>query len=281
LVTLGTVWPLTRRHVLRPVQQVSASLAQIARGEADLSQRLNAEGHDEIAELSRNFNQVLERLGNLIADVGQVSSVLGQHASAMDQTTVQAAQASAQQVQQVDSVTTAIQQLAQSAGQVARHASSTSEQTRESAANALEGNAIMQSNQQMVERLGSQISHTALKLGELMHDSEGIGAMVVTIRGIAEQTNLLALNAAIEAARAGEQGRGFAVVADEVRALAMKTRQSTQVIESIVTQLQAAAHQARDAMGGCLGALQDALGTSQQVGAFCSASARAFKASTT
>ncbi|MFJ2689097.1 methyl-accepting chemotaxis protein [Pseudomonas sp. NPDC087336] len=101
-----------------------------------------------------------------------------------------------------------------------------------------------------------------------MRDSEGIGTMVVSIRGIAEQTNLLALNAAIEAARAGEQGRGFAVVADEVRALALKTRHSTEVIENIVTQLQSTAREARDAMDSCQNALQDAVGASRQVGEF-------------
>lgn len=268
LATLGTVWLLTRRHILRPVKEVSLCLAQIARGEADLSKRLDASCPDEIGELAGNFNLVLERLSNLIADVGLVSSALDQHAGEMDITTGHTSHATAQQVQQVESVAASVQQLARSAIQVARHASSTSAQTRESAAHVCEGNAMMDASQQMVERLGTQIAHTALKLGDLMRDSEGIGAMVVTIRGIAEQTNLLALNAAIEAARAGEQGRGFAVVADEVRALALKTRQSTEVIENIVTQLQGAAHQAREAMEGCQNALQDAVGTSRQVGEF-------------
>lgn len=266
--TLVTVWLLTQRHILRPVKEVSQSLAQIARGEADLSKRLNAGSNDEIGELAANFNLVLERLANLVADVGLVSRVLDQHASEMDRTTGHTAQATTQQVQQVESVAASVQQLAQSASQVASHASSTCEQTRESAAHVREGNVMMDASQQMVERLGTRITHTAGKLGDLMRDSEGIGAMVVTIRAIAEQTNLLALNAAIEAARAGEQGRGFAVVADEVRALALKTRQSTEVIENIVTQLQGAAHLARDAMDGCQHALKDAVDTSRQVGEF-------------
>lgn len=266
--TLATVWLLSRHHILRPVKEVSLSLAQIARGEADLSKRLDTSCHDEIGELAGNFNLVLERLSNLISDVGLVSRALDQHAVEMDRTTGHTSHATAQQIQQVESVAASVEQLARSASQVARHASSTSEQTRESAVHVREGNIMMAANQQMVERLGTQITVTALKLSDLMRDSEGIGAMVVTIRGIAEQTNLLALNAAIEAARAGEQGRGFAVVADEVRALALKTRQSTEVIENIVTQLQAAAHQARDAMGSCQNALQDAVDTSRQVGEF-------------
>lgn len=266
--TLATVWLLTRRHVLRPVKEVSHNLAQIARGEADLSKRLATNCPDELGELASNFNLVLDRLANLITDMGLVSSVLDRRAGEMDVTTGYTSHATAQQIQQVEYLATSVEQLAGSASQVARYALSTSEQTRESAAHVREGNVMMDTSQHMVAQLGTQIANTARRMGDLMRDSEGIGAMVVTIRAIAEQTNLLALNAAIEAARAGVQGRGFAVVADEVRALARKTRLSTEVIEQIVTQLQVAVRQAREAMDGCQTALNDAVDTSRTVGEF-------------
>ncbi|AEF22013.1 methyl-accepting chemotaxis sensory transducer [Pseudomonas fulva 12-X] len=265
LAVLLTVFLLTRRLVTRPVREVSESLAQIAQGNGDLRARLKVRSRDEIGHLASTFNSVLEQLAGLMGGVNGVASSLDRSLDGMGQSTEATANAANQQVVQVEMVASALTQLSQSASEVAGHAQRTFEQTCTATEQVQVGRSKMENNHATVIRLSEQVGSTAQKISSLAADSEGISTMVVTIRSIAEQTNLLALNAAIEAARAGEQGRGFAVVADEVRALASKTRQSTEEIERIVSQLQSAAEQAKQAMTGCQATLQETVLRSGEV----------------
>jgi len=265
LAVLLTVFVLTHRLIVRPVREVSESLALIARGNGDLRARLKVRSRDEIGHLSSTFNSVLEQLAGLMGGVSGVAASLDRSLDGMGASTQATADAANQQVVQVQRVAAALAQLSQSASEVAGHAQRTFEQTSAATEQVQVGRSKMQDNHATVIRLSEQVGSTAQKISSLAADSEGISTMVVTIRAIAEQTNLLALNAAIEAARAGEQGRGFAVVADEVRALASKTRQSTEEIERIVSQLQSAAEQARQAMAGCQATLQETVLTSAEV----------------
>lgn len=265
VAALVTVFVLLMRNILLPVEEVSTSLDNIAMGEADLGIRLKSQRNDQIGVLVVNFNRVLDRLFMLFTDVDSVSKALIAHAAEIDLTTARTSGVAEEQVKQFESVAALVLRLAKSAGDVASYALTSNQQIAQSVGHLHTGSVLMEHNQKNIEKLKFQMSHTAVKLNELMKDSDGIGMMVDTIRGIAEQTNLLALNAAIEAARAGEQGRGFAVVADEVRALAFKTRQSTEVIEVIVAKLQIATQESKDSMHTCQLALDDTVNTSSQI----------------
>ncbi len=265
LAALLTVSILTNYLIIRPVHKVSRSLSLIAQGKGDLRARLQVRSCDEIGHLSSTFNQVLEQLAGTIGDVNGVAKSLDHSLNDMTASTQATADAASQQVVQMEMVATSLTQLSQSASVVAEHAERTFERTCDATDQVQVGRQKMEDNQATVTRLSQQVGSTAEKISNLAADSEGISTMVVTIRAIAEQTNLLALNAAIEAARAGEQGRGFAVVADEVRALASKTRQSTEEIERIVSQLQSAAEQAKQSMASCKTTLDEAVLASAQV----------------
>ncbi|MFP6848571.1 MAG: methyl-accepting chemotaxis protein [Pseudomonas sp.] len=265
IAVLLTVFLLARRMIIRPVREVSLSLALIAQGGGDLRSRLQVRSRDEIGHLSSTFNQVLDQLAGLIGDVNGVASSLDHSLNSMTASTQVTSDAANQQVVQMEMVATSLTQLSQSSSSVAEHAQRTFERTITATEQVQVGRRKMDDNHATVTRLSQQVGNTAEKISNLAADSEGISTMVVTIRAIAEQTNLLALNAAIEAARAGEQGRGFAVVADEVRALASKTRQSTEEIERIVSQLQSAAEQAKQSMASCQTTLEETVLTSAQV----------------
>jgi methyl-accepting chemotaxis protein len=171
-----------------------------------------------------------------------------------------------QQLKEIELVAAALQELTHSATEVARHAGATADHTKETARFAEQGSQVVKSSRDTGNRLTDQIQATARKISVLKENSENIGSVMEVIRSIAEQTNLLALNAAIEAARAGEQGRGFAVVADEVRSLAQKTQTSTEEIGSIIVQLQRAADEAHQSMNTSMSSVQETIETSTKVG---------------
>ncbi|RYY03936.1 MAG: methyl-accepting chemotaxis protein [Gammaproteobacteria bacterium] len=266
IASLIAVYVLMQKLVLHPVAEVTRSLASIADGGGDLSRRLSTESRDEVAALAHNFNRVLEHISGIIRNVVNVNEKVRHNVSTMSHATESTVNSTSQQLREIELVATAVEELSASANEIARHAGDTAERTNATSILAEQGNDIVNSSLENVNRLTIQIEATAQKIQVLKNNSVNIGSVMEVIRTIAEQTNLLALNAAIEAARAGEQGRGFAVVADEVRSLAQKTRSSTEEIESIIVQLQRAADEAHQAMNTSTAAARDTIETASKVG---------------
>ncbi|HSX49594.1 MAG TPA: methyl-accepting chemotaxis protein [Cellvibrio sp.] len=264
--SLITVYILIRSLVLAPVDEVTRSLATIAGGGGDLTRRLPTDSKNEIAALAHNFNLVMEHIADIIRNVMQVNDKVRVNVNKMSGATESTVNSTSQQLREIELVATAVEELSASANEIARHAGDTAERTTATSVLADEGNTIVNLSLEKVNRLTGQIEATAQKIQVLKNNSVNIGSVMEVIRTIAEQTNLLALNAAIEAARAGEQGRGFAVVADEVRSLAQKTRSSTEEIESIIVQLQRAADEAHQAMNTSTESARETIDTASKVG---------------
>ena len=264
--SLITVYILIRSLVLAPVDEVTRSLATIAGGGGDLTRRLPTDSKNEIAALAHNFNLVMEHIADIIRNVMQVNDKVRVNVNKMSGATESTVNSTSQQLREIELVATAVEEVSASANEIARHAGDTAERTTATSVLADEGNTIVNLSLEKVNRLTGQIEATAQKIQVLKNNSVNIGSVMEVIRTIAEQTNLLALNAAIEAARAGEQGRGFAVVADEVRSLAQKTRSSTEEIESIIVQLQRAADEAHQAMNTSTESARETIDTASKVG---------------
>ncbi len=265
IASLTTVWVLSRRLVIHPLEEISQSLKAIADGGGDLTRRLSTEGGDEVSELAHNFNRVMEQIASIIKNVIVVTDKVSNNVGIMSGATESTVVSTGQQLKEIEQVAAALQQLSHSADEVARHAGATADHTKETAKFAEDGAKVVSSSHETVSRLTDQIQATAEKINTLKTSSENIGSVMEVIRSIAEQTNLLALNAAIEAARAGEQGRGFAVVADEVRSLAQKTQTSTEEIESIIIQLQRAADEAHQSMSTSMSSVEETIETANKV----------------
>jgi methyl-accepting chemotaxis protein len=237
LLALLCIWLMAQR-IVAPIRTVVARLKDIASGEGDLTQRIHLQRDDEIGELAKWFNNFLDKLQTTISQV--IDTVAGTRASA-----TQAAQGAERtsagmqaQYQEVDLVATAFEELSATALQVAGNASSAVNAANQADTAAQEGKAVVADTQQAMSRLMTVISDAKPVVERLAANSDNINDILAVIQGIAEQTNLLALNAAIEAARAGEQGRGFAVVADEVRNLAGRTQNAIVEIQNLINQLQ-------------------------------------------
>ncbi|MFC3095297.1 methyl-accepting chemotaxis protein [Alteromonas sediminis] len=231
------------------IADVVKSLKNIAQEEGDLTVRLSTKNQDEIGDLVHWFNQFIEKLQGVVRDISDTSKPLNELAnnlnlvSAQTQDTINAQQRSAADAKHaVDDLTTSVNEVAGSAAEAAQAAGDASNA-------ASQGQAVVNQTVDSIQNLAAGVEETAEVIRKLESDSNQVGVVLDVIKGIAEQTNLLALNAAIEAARAGEQGRGFAVVADEVRTLASRTQQSTEEIQQTIEQLQNAARTAVSVMG--------------------------------
>ncbi|TDF80836.1 methyl-accepting chemotaxis protein [Pseudomonas sp. H9] len=234
---LIVIW-MTARGVTRPILGVAAMLKDIASGEGDLTRRLDYTRKDELGELVSWFNRFLDKLQPVIANVK--ASVQDARGTA-DQSAAIASQTSAgmqQQYREVDQVATASHEMSATAQDVARNAAQAAEAARGADLATREGLELIRSTTRAIEQLACEMNAGMEEVQQLASRSEQIGSVLEVIRAIAEQTNLLALNAAIEAARAGEAGRGFAVVADEVRNLAKRTQDSVEEIRTVIEGLQ-------------------------------------------
>lgn len=231
-----------------PLLRITAALAEIANGNGDLTQRLKIESHDEIGELANSFNVFTESQHMLICHINKQSIDLEQDATNSLENSKSTMISLEDQQENLISVATAMNQMSGAASDIAMNAAQTATAAHQSTKSSEEGLVLASSTRQSVQQLASEVSNTTNVISELNDHVNSISGILVTIQGIAEQTNLLALNAAIEAARAGEQGRGFAVVADEVRILSKRTQDSTQEIYMMIDSLQHSTGRVVDAM---------------------------------
>lgn len=224
--------------ITNPLRQTLNAMANIASGDADLTRRLNEEGQDELTTLSRHFNRFTQNLQTLMRELLGSAHTLGTASSSLAALSEQTYRQSQKQAEQIDLVATAINEVTYSVQEVAKSAGQASNDVTAAEQQAIHGQQNIDNSVRQIEQLAGTIDQAVTVMHSLADQSTQIGSVVEVIGSIAEQTNLLALNAAIEAARAGEQGRGFAVVADEVRLLAQRTQQSTAEIQTMIEKLQ-------------------------------------------
>lgn len=238
LISLG-LFAVFLKMIIGSIKALRDQLDNIAQGEGDLTQRIPVEMDDDLGKLAKSFNLVLQNLQTMIGSIQQLTRELGTGATDLARAAKDNNDGVTRQTDSISMVATAINEMQSAIEEVAGNASRAAEITREAEEKGKNGARIIRSSSEQVHRLSTQISKAVEVIRKLSDDSDNITSVLDVIRGIAEQTNLLALNAAIEAARAGEQGRGFAVVADEVRTLAKRTGQSTEDIQKMITTLQA------------------------------------------
>ncbi|PAU54047.1 chemotaxis protein [Pseudomonas indica] len=224
--------------IARPLRQMVVMLDDIAQGEGDLTRRLEVDRADELGQIAKGFNTFLAKLQTMIGQVVTSVQKVSDSSEYTADIAIRTNQGVQKQLAEIELVATAVHEMTATAQDVARNATHAAEAANHADQAANEGKRIVQSTSEAITALANEIGRAVGVVQSLAKDSENINAILVTIRSIAEQTNLLALNAAIEAARAGEQGRGFAVVADEVRNLAQKTQQATEEIQTMIQQLQ-------------------------------------------
>ncbi|AQS40681.1 methyl-accepting chemotaxis protein [Shewanella psychrophila] len=235
------------RGILHSVRTLTLSIDDIERN-SDLTRRIEISSKDEFAALSRAFNLMLDKFQSSINSVSDTSKQLAKSALGMAQVTSETAASVQSQRHELDMVATAMNEMTATVVEVAKNANDAADAANQTDDQSKEGMQVVNNTVDTIVGLAAEIESAAEVIQNLENDSNQIGTILDVIKGIAEQTNLLALNAAIEAARAGEQGRGFAVVADEVRTLASRTQESTEEIQAMIEKLQGGAKTAVSVM---------------------------------
>jgi len=265
LVTLATTF-LLPSLVITPIQKISHRIQNIAEGDGDLTIRIDVDRQDELGELAIQVNRFMEKLQRLISEIRTNTNQVSGAAVTLLDVSSSSQKAADEQCQSITMVVTAVNELTMAIQEVARN-------TGETAQNAKNANAITEQGQsrihlavEQVKNLSDRVAQTAQIMLRLETEAKNVTSVIDVIRSIAEQTNLLALNAAIEAARAGEQGRGFAVVADEVRTLASRTQASTTDIQGMLGQLQSGVQDAVAAMNSSTTMTNEAVVAANEAG---------------
>ncbi|MGL1956628.1 MAG: methyl-accepting chemotaxis protein [Colwellia sp.] len=248
IVVCAFLLNLLCRILFMPLTHMSDALSLIAQGGGDLTQRINIKTNDEIGVLASNFNTFIGSLQSLISHVRAQSVELGQLAKISEQQCKKSVEDLDTQQQEISLVVTAVTEMAASTKEIAFNAEKTAETVNTSSTQTIHGKELVMNSRATINELAQEITQATDVISELNQHAKTIDSILSTIQGIAEQTNLLALNAAIEAARAGEQGRGFAVVADEVRVLSQRTHASTEEIQKMINTLQQSTIKAVDIM---------------------------------
>jgi len=236
------------RSITSPLQQTVNALRDAASGEGDLTRTLDDSGRDELSKLARAFNAFVQKLRAMLLQVEEATESLSATTTHVTGISSGASEAVKRQQLETDQVATAVTQMSSTAQNVADNAAQAAGAAQNADDLASESSEVLEANHRTILALSQAMQESTDIIGEVERKSGNIGSIITTIREIADQTNLLALNAAIEAARAGEQGRGFAVVADEVRELAQRTQNATGEIETMITELQQSSRQAGAAM---------------------------------
>lgn len=248
LIFLSLIIFLMARQQVVPIKRMSQRMQEIAKGEADLTQTIQVERNDELGELADGFNRFLNRIRKLIQALGATSQQLAASADEVEASSIKMDKVILSQQAEIDQIAVAMNQLVGTVEEVAGHAQEASSAAQTSGQETSSGTKQVRHVINSIKHQAQVIDETASEVEKLQEASQQIGEVMDVIRGVAEQTNLLALNAAIEAARAGEAGRGFAVVADEVRTLAARTHESTEQIQATIDELLERIGQAVSAM---------------------------------
>ncbi|MBN3860913.1 methyl-accepting chemotaxis protein [Pseudomonas frederiksbergensis] len=244
-LTVLFAWLLTN-SITQPIANALNAAEEIAEG--NLTRPITVDGNDEAGRLLAAMAKMQDKLRDTLQRISGSATQLASAAEELNSVTDESARGLTQQNNEIEQAATAVNEMTSAVEEVARNAVSTSEASKNATTSAGDGRDLVQETVSAIERMSTDVQSTATLIGDLANESRDIGKVLDVIRGLADQTNLLALNAAIEAARAGEAGRGFAVVADEVRALAHRTQQSTSEIERMIGSIQSGTEHAVDSM---------------------------------
>ncbi|UPQ84059.1 methyl-accepting chemotaxis protein [Pseudomonas knackmussii] len=264
-IVLGVfIGGLIVRQITQPLNQAVLMAERI--GEGDMTGEIPVERQDEFGQLLQALGKTRGNLQTLIGHIGGITAQLATASEELSAVTAQTSAGVTSQRQETDQVATAMHEMTATVQEVARNAEEASNAAQRADQQAAKGNLVVQRALAQIDRLSSEVTLSADAMTQLNQETDGISTVLTVINGIAEQTNLLALNAAIEAARAGEAGRGFAVVADEVRGLAQRTQQSTAQIEALIANLQKGARNASGMMDSSSGLAIETVALAQDVG---------------